>query len=337
MSKDIIIQQGGVDQQLDGVEMLRTNEASSGTVDWFPYSEAQLEDLSAVENNTYTPDSGVYGFRMVSVSVPATSITGKGPDGNDYTVTTDGSGNIVETKVPSEIRVVTPPNYVGPYGNGAYLSFEGLTVEALYADGSSAGMVDFEELVFPVTQATYDPEADVSTEMVESDLDAGPITMPFPASLEVKTYDSGSGAINSDDIYLPGKCTAANINDYGNVVIIVASPTQTGLYIDNKIGAEYNYNLRKSYTYNGKTVYYSQLIIGGQNDVSPNCYPGGYVREALTNDTYAGPIAWTMIYGTVTGTFGGVQIPVQYSSPYNGATLETSFGITVVQVIGGNN
>ena len=160
MSKAITIQQKGVAQNIT-VDKLQVHKAG-GTAYWVPEDTVELHALTATTNGEYSAASaGKYGYGYASVSVPGSSVTGTGSDGNQHVITTDGSGAIVDTKVPSEIRIITPPDYVGPYGDGAYISFEGLTVEAFYADGTSAGMIDPQDLSFPVTVARYDTSEDI--------------------------------------------------------------------------------------------------------------------------------------------------------------------------------
>ena len=96
MSKDITIEVNGVAQALEGVEAIRTPAADSGTVDWLPETETVVQPLNITENGTYTPGEGVYGFAPVSVSVPASSVTGT-INGVTYVVTVDANGYLVYT------------------------------------------------------------------------------------------------------------------------------------------------------------------------------------------------------------------------------------------------
>ncbi len=98
MSKDIIIQKEGVPHELNGVEFLRTKSPDGGQIDWAPEDETNIQTLSVTENGTYVPGSGVYGFGVVSVSVPAPSVTGT-INGAMVTVTVDENGYLVYTPV----------------------------------------------------------------------------------------------------------------------------------------------------------------------------------------------------------------------------------------------
>ena len=98
MSKDIIIQQAGIDQELDGVSLIRTQAADTGTIDWMPEDEATLGSLSTVENGTFTPSGNLYGFDVVTVNVPAAAVEGT-INGVEYRVTVDENGYLVYTPI----------------------------------------------------------------------------------------------------------------------------------------------------------------------------------------------------------------------------------------------
>lgn len=321
MSKAITIQQKGVAQNIT-VDKLQVHKAG-GTAYWVPEDTVELHALIATANGEYSAASaGYYGYGYASVSVPGSSVTGTGSDGNQHVITTDGSGAIVDTKVPSEIRIITPPDYVGPYGDGAYISFEGLTVEAFYADGTSAGMIDPQDLSFPVTVARYDPDADPLVFSMVSDLFGTdipcsvlltlsvPIGNPFEYSIE-----EGAGE--------HGNATGMGGTDHDayKAVMIFASSGPNSKYTDGT--TEWAID-QYSAEYDGKTVYYEVHEFLDAKDVVPN------IGVLLTQDVYW-RIAWTIVYGTLSGTSGGVQIPVQYSRPGDGLVLEDSFSISVIQ------
>ena len=76
-------------------------------------------------------------------------------------------------------------------------------------------------------------------------------------------------------------------------------------------------------------MYYgwSFLVIYGSIDESKPIIVTPYMAEWSNPDVDRE--TWTAMYGTTT-TQGGVQIPVQWSRPDDGAILETSFGIMVL-------
>jgi hypothetical protein len=169
MSKNITIQLDGVDVPITDAEELRTAEGGGGgSVVWVPEDETALGTLTATANGTYVASElGVYGFSVVVVNVPADNVTGTDTDGNDYTITLDGQGYLVETLVPSAILVSTPPAKVS-YTAGETLDFSGMAVTAY--DGQWAaydtedypgGAVPFAELQLPVTVAAGSGSANV--------------------------------------------------------------------------------------------------------------------------------------------------------------------------------
>lgn len=66
MSKDIIIQQQGIDQELT-VSRINTPELDGGSCAWVPEDETILDELSVTENGEYSPQH--YGFSKVTVNV----------------------------------------------------------------------------------------------------------------------------------------------------------------------------------------------------------------------------------------------------------------------------
>ena len=320
MSKAITIQQKGVAQNIT-VDKLQVHKAG-GTAYWVPEDTVELHALTATANGEYSAASaGKYGYGYASVSVPGSSVTGTGSDGNQHVITTDGSGAIVDTKVPSEIRIITPPDYVGPYGDGAYISFEGLTVEAFYADGTSAGVIDPQDLSFPVTVARYDPEADPLVYGMSSDLlpDSVPCSVSITETSEHDTEYIYSVLAAAGE---HGNAAAWGGTDhsYYKVDMIFAASGQSSKYTDG----QNNFDIGQfSAEHDGKTVYYTPHSFLSAKDAIPNL---GYIPQQA--DEWK--IAWTIVYGSLTGTSGGVQIPVQYSRPGDGLVLEDSFGISVV-------
>lgn len=151
MSKAIVIKKDGVSQNLT-VDKLRTNDADGQSIDWVPEDTVQLAVLNATANGTYTPTGGKYGFEYATVSVPGSVVTGKKSDGDTYVYTKDGNGALVETKVPTEIRITTPPTKL-IYADGETIDYTGIVVKAYYADSGEWGTVPYNELVFPVTTA----------------------------------------------------------------------------------------------------------------------------------------------------------------------------------------
>lgn len=163
MSKNIVIQEGGVGKQLT-VDKLKTNIVGGGTCLWVPEDERQLGTKYISENGTYRASAdGYYGYSEVTVSGVGTA-TGKDPDGSgdDATATVDPeTGKIVITKQPSSIEVITPPtNPYGIYQNGQTITKDGMVVKAYYESGGEYGTVPNGEATLNPTTAVYDSSTD---------------------------------------------------------------------------------------------------------------------------------------------------------------------------------
>ena len=68
MSKDIIIQEKGVEKTFAGTKKVNTNLFGESSASWIPEDETELTSLEVTENGEYTP-SGYYGFSEVKVNV----------------------------------------------------------------------------------------------------------------------------------------------------------------------------------------------------------------------------------------------------------------------------
>jgi hypothetical protein len=87
----------------------------------------------------------------------------EGADGNWYNVGVDENGNVYAQMVPSAIEVVEPPDRT-EYVVGDFIRYEGIAVRLLDGNGEvftddryPDGMVPFNELTFPDSEARYVP------------------------------------------------------------------------------------------------------------------------------------------------------------------------------------
>ena len=165
MSKDIIIQEGGVNKNLNSIKKILTDEQGGGSCNWVPEEEVQRGTKTITKNGTYkASDDDLYGYSKVTVKVkggsgggissdPGSGVSGTNPsDGNDYAHEIDDNGEIVTTKLPTRIVMSSLP-YDTSYVDGETINFTGAEVTAYYEDGSSYGVVPFEELTFEPTVA----------------------------------------------------------------------------------------------------------------------------------------------------------------------------------------
>lgn len=331
MSKNIVIQEGGVGKQLTA-DKLKTNLVGGGTCLWVPEDETRLGTKYISENGTYrASDDGYYGYSEVTVSGVG-SVSGKDPDGSgdDATATVDPeTGEIVITKLPYSISVVTPPT-VTEYSDGATIDFSGMVVKGylksgdLWTDSSHPnGVIPISELTLPVTTAdsgSASGESATSPLIPESlpcgssgSNSAGPVDSTAD---DVETFSVSGGAVTlwkSSVRTINNVCASSDASAVVNYTLHRANGQTT----------QETYGLRGNYTYNGQTVYFGW----GSGAWSP-----GKVIKTVNPDATGvaekysnAAIAWTMIYGTLTP--GGQVIPVQYMSGEK--TLESSFTITV--------
>lgn len=350
MSANTSILEGGNARSFGPVTCLMVQGDDGKYYPWYPEADRQLESLSVDKNGIYQASKyGVYGWSRVSVNVPQTSsVTGKDPQtGQEMTVTSDPeTGELVETVVPVEIRIETPPTFTGPYGDGAYIDFSGLTVAAYDANGDKMQDVPFGELIFPITVARYNPDASGEYGRATSSL--------LPTGGYVPIYNSpvcDYELNNPTHLYghyigIAGATGGIFKPANNNYQIVFASASrgeisyfQRDLVLDYDGNASiqdhaYQLNLANPYTYNGKTVYWNYLGLPGDRIIEGVHIIPTYDAPIMIVDR--GKIAWTMIYGDTEIT-GGTQVPVQWQRPGDGAVLETSFGIIVTDISPNNN
>lgn len=304
-----------------------------------------LTELVVTENGVYKAsleEGGPFvGYSKVTINVPqdgsyhpSSGTVGKDDDGDDAIATVDPeTGEIkidkLENGLPVRIEITTPPDYVGPYGNGAYISFEGLVVTAYCEndvpfDTSTTpnGVIPIEQLEFPVTVAQYDPEAGPIVAEVVSELDISPFEY-IPVFSSVRTYYE---YILIDGVPVKrGPYYTDWRGDYKTMYGYMSGDSR----VISSIGASKNLDDPSQYyraiTYNDKTCY---MLYDGLS------VPYGIEPEVMTIDQAVDrdKIAWSMVYGDTIGYTGGVQIPVLWQLPGSSAKFEVSFAIEVSDV-----
>lgn len=339
MSENIIIQEGGVGKQLV-VDKLKTDHVGGGSCLWVPEDSVQLTTKHITENGTYRASTdGYYGYSEATVSIPNVgTATGTDSDGDEAVAYTDPETGELETdKVPSSIKVITPPtNPYGIYKDGQTINTDGMVAKAYYKTGGEYGTVPNGEVTLNPTTAIYDESTDIpGGEQVETDLDLSPITSPFNSGytevdhrfttaeiLHLYTAIGGVIAIFRGD------------NGYYNIVYAGSSPfsyRKTVIEYGKPVGSS-EYNVTTQYTLDNKTVYYSaNLGLGGTVNPSGNNVNGSFPSTKIDK------IAWAMIYGTKTPIQAGSrqQITVSWPRPLDSKVLETTFEILVAPPIYG--
>ena len=310
-----------------------------------PQRWRQLTTKYITEDGTYkASDDGYYGYSQVTVSGIG-KVTGMGSDGNEHSISKDGSGNLIDTTIPSRLSVVTPPT-VTEYADGATIDFSGIVVKAYLEDGTlwtdtnhPDGVIPIGELSFPVTVADA---SGVDEHTASSTLETQPASpIKFANGACYKTHGGSGEEANTYTHTFTGACIVFVVKtNYGWVHYIFANSTgspvtehivgildATGVVFEDRTVEYQTYN---QFTYDGKTAFYLPYNSGDINREfiypSPEHLPYG---TEITD----GSVAWTILYGTISG---GVQnIPVQWARPWDGETLEDSFGITVNAATGG--
>lgn len=358
MSKNIIIQEGGVAKQMTA-DKLKTNLVGGGTCLWVPEDGTMLGTKTITENGTYkASEDGYYGYSEVTVSGIG-SATGKDPDGSGDEATAGvdpETGEIVISKLPSSIIVDTPPTKQ-EYSIGQTIDYSGMVVKAylqsggVWADSTHPnGVVPNSELVLPMSTVSGDDVEDKPDE-ASSDLDISPLPNPIgivSGGVNYFEYEGSTGnkytgsytvtPASGKDV----KCFTYSISGADSVARTFFASDQSGALAiityrrvgydiyGRQIADDYETTMidsDKQYTYNGKTVYYknSGNFVGGVED---NTFPH-YTWYDFEKE---GMVAWTMIYGNVTPGGAFVKVPVQWPRPGDGSILETSFDITVTEV-----
>lgn len=333
MSKNIVIQEGGVGRQFTA-NKLTTALVGGGSCNWVPEDEVGLTTLSVTENGTYSAsDEGKYGYSQVNVSVPGgaggppggtgSSIIGVDPTtGNENLVTVDEDGNIETVELPSYIVVDTPPTKV-IYDDGDLIDFTGMVVKAYKKSGElweneqyPHGIIPINDLQCPVKTA----DIDAAISSWERDVTGTDLVSPvYLVPLNVGDIFGNLPIMSIEGGPVYGMCTP------GAHFVVVSLVEST--VITARIDGSYpeTYNVTRPYTYNERTCYCSQESQRphGENDI-PLSAPQRHTIEK------AAAIA---LLGT-TSMEGIQEIPIQYTRS-DGDVLESSFNITVNEASGG--
>lgn len=332
MSKNITIQEGGAAKQLTA-NKLKTNLVGGGTCLWVPEDETLLGTKVITEDGTYKAvDDGYYGYSEVSVSGIGTA-TGTGPDGETHSYTEDGEGGVTDTILPDSITVDTPPTKTS-YVDGEIIDYSGMVVKAylksgeLWTDSAHLdGIIPESELILSVTTASrgggsvtpHESDGSIVGTPIHSVFISSPIGTGYEIGrveeLDQKYIIETYSELVQIAIINGGYVAAANFNFQGVWVSMRR--------LDGGGGRGYMMSA-KSYTRDGKTVYYGNMsfpvfnVMENKHDAIP--------VNVISGNPNIRDCAWEMVY---TGSSQGSQnIPVQYLRT-DSKTLESSFNITV--------
>lgn len=349
MSKNIIIQEGGVGKQITASK-LKTNAVGSGSVIWIPEDEVSLGTKSITSNGTYkASDDGKYGYSQVTVNIaggpgsanpdgtpssgggtPASDPTGDTPTGdngspaggpgscvvgtdpitgNEQAVGVDSSGNLVTTPIPSSIEIVRNPDNTS-YQDGSPVDLTGATVIAKNADGSTWTSEDYPDGIIPISDLILEtPTADATK---TSRRTAGGFTVLDDKRMPEELLES-----------TPDKMRGPGTANFHGIEITVPKGTGVGIAArnpdnDRNIGA---------YSMFG---YYSNTEIGFYAIENEWGYALGFTA-VLNNSGTNGPIgSLSYLFGELEIDQGGRQpVSLKWSRPADQKDLKTTFNITV--------
>lgn len=315
MSKNIVIQEGGVGKQLTA-DKLQTNLVGGGTCLWVPEDERQLGTKYISENGTYRASAdGYYGYSEVTVSGVG-EVVGKDPDGSgdDAAASVDPeTGEIVITKLPESINVVTPPSKTN-YSDKEAINFTGMVVKAYLKNGSEwsdsghpGGVIPTSELTLPVTIADAG-SASGSGSASSSDYPGVTISVGGPVLDQIT---SGNKAIGAGVSFRKGNILYFVSRSSFDMFYYLAASETMAKQGSAQYGSDYGGYYLFSWVY------------------TPNLW-SPYLEDSTPSLSTCIDI---ILNGTIEGM--GQTIPVEWNRPKDGNTLSSSFTITVNSSYGG--
>lgn len=328
MSKNIVIQEGGIGKQLTA-DKLKTNLVGGGSCLWVPEDDTRLGTKYISENGTYkASDDGYYGYSEVTVSGIGTA-TGKDGDGDQAQTTVDPeTGELVTKKLVESIQITTPPTKT-TYQDGETIDFSGLVVHGYSSTGRDMGVIPLNKLTISPTSATYDPtsaSSSATSSLIDGSIGFGGYSYRESENaqyfLRYTITESGADAyvhwVSGNTLNVLGAATAAG----ESTALHVTYSQKTGQVEDQYT---IKYPINRSYTYGGKTVYYE--VAGNIGAASSSVISPPITNPGAAND---GEIAWTVIYGEITEKHSTQTITVSYTNDA-GTVLTATFTVNVTQ------
>jgi len=245
------------------------------------------------------------------------------PDGGDWTPPWDEPSSewpdedvpeMVETHIPSSIKIVKPPNKT-EYTAGEAMDYTGIRVQLLDEKGQPFSneryantFIPYSELVFPIPYSPHAAEVDWESDLIDG---------KFPTyKLVTANVYMGYGQYVKQTFEADSNAESTYWTLYG--------PNRLWWIDASSVPAE---GLTSNATYNGKTVYFiGHNFLNSISDVVPSIPYASDINYIQNNSD---KIAWTIIYGKLSGNNA---IPVQWVSPYDNKTYTDKFPITVTDI-----
>ena len=301
------------------------------------------EDVKVIDPE----DQGSVADAQPKVEDNGQEIVGTDPNtGDQVTVTPSGKDT---RPTPKAIVITKLPNRLS-YSDGDTIDFTGIEVKLylIYEESGSSvdatpfrdsrypdGVIPFDELIFPKTTAEFSDNGDT---VVRYDESSGFGRLEGVSGVSVP--QAFSRGIGSFSFHTAGYIEPSYVSIPSDAYAVCYGPNPTNRFITFSIGEPSSvsgntFNLSAGYesiTVNGVT-YYATSIWNGRGSFEEF----DIVIEALP------PVDWPLMQQSTAMRdllricYGGqrdtsdTDIPVQWVSPYDGDTLETSFSITVTE------
>ena len=338
MSTNITIQEGGKEYQFS-VASMRTDVDGGGTCLWVPPGGGNVKRKHITKNGIYVAgDEGYYAYSVVTVNVDRNKgVTGRSTtDGKEHHISVNPeTGELEDTVVPTEIRVVVQPDYVGPYYGGDTITVEGMVVNAFGADGAYYDYIPLSDLFFPVLRV---PNIEFQDYMWYEGMTYYKSTGAQANLGILKDYGLGWD-LRYVSAYIPTGMRFIIGSDTGNGFVVCAislEPFSSGLRYgkaDASIATSYPYPNTSagsygSVNYSGTTYYYGFMTVSAQGVAAWEMHK--LIDRALgDNVTSYARKAVEACYGPNARGGGNMAVPVKWSRPGDGEVLSTNFVVEV--------
>ena len=286
------------------------------------------------------------------------SVVGIDPDtGLTSVMTVNPDGTLSKKLAPTSIRVLIPPAKLS-YHEGDKIQYAGLVVELLDPNGDN-----FQDEIFPQGIISWSPvrnllhpEYNLITPVENAELDDDGIpsmdkVYSFITTSEITLSYYSSGYKDYEHFYPVNISAHADRPCFGYVRVYSSDsePASYGSAAHVFFASKEPFNMTEriddwqsggaawSYTRDGRTVYYRNTgrsqAYHRYRDFTSNA-PIRYDTRIETAYNDPGRTAWWICYGNVSGK---VEIPVRWTSPYDGNTYEDTFEIKVRGSEGASN